>query len=126
MKLTEPNDREVTDCISREIAAIHEESYGEPVREVETTLMADSVICLVEIDLLPFERTLLKHDPDGDSATSIRNTRRSFQEAIKPAFIASVERATGRRVTAFLCETNLDPPFSLEYFRLDGLARSER
>lgn len=119
MKPTKPSDQEVAASISREITTIHEESYGEPVRECETTLFGDSVICLLEIDLLPHEHTLL----NGGAAAvedSILRTRKSYQQAIGPTFIATIERATGRKVTAFLSETHLDPPFSLEYFRLDG------
>jgi hypothetical protein len=41
-----------------------------------------------------------------------------FQEAIETTFSSAVERATGRRVIAFLSQTNLDPNFAVEIFRL--------
>ena len=73
------------------------------------------MVCVLEIALLPHERTLLDNDRGEDS---IRQLRREFQQAIGPAFTAAVEHMTGRRVVGFLSETHIDPPFSLEFFKL--------
>jgi uncharacterized protein YbcI len=69
----------------------------------------------MDISLLTHERTLIGHDR-GEA--SIRSVRREFQEAIAPTFAATVEHMTGRRVIGFLSETHIDPPFSVEFFRL--------
>jgi uncharacterized protein YbcI len=106
---------EISAHISAEIAAIHQESYGEAVESIETYIMDDLVVCVLEIRLLPHERTLLEHDRGEDS---IRRIRKEFQESIGATFAATVEHSTGRRVIAFLSETNLDPPFSVEIFKL--------
>ena len=106
---------EVAAHISDEIAAIHRESYGETVQSVQTHISEDFVVCVLDITLLPHERTLMDHDRGEDS---IRKLRREFQEAIAPTFSAAVEHMTGRRVIAFMSETHLDPPFSVEFFRL--------
>jgi uncharacterized protein YbcI len=106
---------EIAARISDEIAAIHRESYGESVRSVQTHIHDDFVVCVLDISLLTHEETLLEHDRGEES---IRAVRREFQAAIAPTFGAAVEHMTGRRVIGFLSETHIDPPFSLEFFRL--------
>jgi uncharacterized protein YbcI len=58
---------------------------------------------------------VLEHSRGEDS---IRQLRREFQQTIAPAFCATVEHMTGRRVVGFLSETHVDPPFSVEFFKL--------
>ena len=48
----------------------------------------------------------------------VLNTRAAYQEAIQSTYQAAVERATGRRVISFVSATKLEPPFSVEIFRL--------
>jgi uncharacterized protein YbcI len=106
---------DVAQRISDEIAAIHRESYGETVEAIRTHIMDDVVVCVLDVRLLPHERTLLEH---GRGLNSILEMRKHFQESIAATFAAVVEHMTGRRVIAFLSETHLDPPFSVEFFRL--------
>ena len=116
MSTPEPESgADVAARISNEIAAIHRESYGEAVEAIETHILNDLVVCLLDIRLLPHERTLLEHERGEDS---IRLVRKEFQESIGATFAASVEHMTGRRVIGFLSETHLDPPFSVEIFKL--------
>ena len=49
---------------------------------------------------------------------SVRQVRREFEQSIAPTFCATVEHMTGRRVIGFLSETHIDPPLSVELFRL--------
>ena len=110
---------EVAARISDEIAAIHRESYGEEVNSIQTYVHDDCVVCVIDVSLLTHERTLLEHDRGEQS---IRAVRREFQAAIGPTFAATIEHNTGRRVIGFLSETHIDPPFSLEFFRLAPVA----
>ncbi len=106
---------DVSERISDEIAAIHRESYGETVEAIQTHITEDVVICVLDVKLLPHERTLLDH---GRGSDTIRLLRKEYQESIGATFAAAVEHMTGRRVIAFLSDTHLDPPFSVEFFRL--------
>ena len=110
-----PEDTQLADRISSEIAAIHRDSYGEEVDSISTHLLEDLVVCVMDISLLAHERTLLAH---GAGSDSVRRTRQQFQEAIGSTFIATVEHFTGRRVIGFLSDTHLAPHFSVEIFRL--------
>ena len=52
---------------------------------------------------------------------AIQQIRRRFQQQMADDFTAVVEQATGRKVRAFLSETNLDADLSVEMFLLaDG------
>ena len=97
---------DVAQRISEEIAAIHRESYGERVETIQTHIMDDVVVCVLDVKLLPHERTLLEH---GRGLESILEVRKHFEESIGATFAAAVERMTGRRVIAFISETHLDP-----------------
>ena len=106
--------RAITDGISQEIAKIHEESYGRAPKAVKTYLLDDAVVSVVEIDLLRHEQLIV----DNLRSPSVREIRRAFQEAIGTTFNATVEHMTGRRVIGFISDTHLDPPFSVEFFKL--------
>ena len=106
---------DTADRISAEIASIHYQSYGQAVESIQTHILDDVVVCVLDLDLLPHERTLLEHDRGVES---IQRVRKDFQEAIGATFAASVEHMTGRRVIAFLSETHIEPSFSVEFFRL--------
>ena len=108
-------DVDASQRISDEIAVIHRESYGEAVEAIQTHIFDDVVVCVIDIGLLPHERTLLKHER---GIGSIKQVRKEFQGSIGPTFAAVVEHMTGRRVIAFLSETHIDPSFSVEFFRL--------
>jgi uncharacterized protein YbcI len=80
MGQAEPESVETATRISQEIAGIHRESYGEEVQSVTTHVHDDSVVCILDITLLPHEQTLLDKDagttPSACSAGSIRRPSR--------------------------------------------------
>jgi len=116
MSTPEPQAPEqVAARISEEIAGIHRESYGETVRGIETHLLDDAVLCVIDMAVLPHERTILD---SGRGTEAIRQTRQQFQEAIGATFIAAVEHMTGRKVIGFISDTHFEPPFTIEFFRL--------
>lgn len=102
------------DFLSAEIKRIHEEAYGGAASTVRSQFVTDDdVVCVIDHDLLPYERTI----SDGGRPTAVRQLRAEFQETLRPTFVAAVERSVGRRVVAFMSDTHVDPPFSAEYFR---------
>lgn len=110
-----PPPAEPTELISRELLRIHEDSYGTGAHRVETHMVGDDyVLTVLDNDLTPAERTLL----DAGHGESVRDTRMAFQAAIGSSFQAVVERATGRRVEAFVSHLHLSPMFTVELFRL--------
>jgi uncharacterized protein YbcI len=100
--------------ISSEIVRIHENSYGTG-GTVNTHFVGDDyVITIMENDLTPAERTLI----DGGRGDAVQSTRMAFQDAIESTFKAVAERATGRRVEAFVSHLHVDPMFTVELFKL--------
>jgi uncharacterized protein YbcI len=76
-----------------------------------TTFEANSVTCELHVVLSPAEGLLLEHHH-----ASVRDQRESFDHTFENACKAAVERATGRRVSAFLTTTRLSPHVTLLVF----------
>jgi uncharacterized protein YbcI len=104
----------VADAISDQIAAIHTESYGTPVKQATTYVHDDLVVALLDIELSPIERRMIEFG----RGTLVHELRHAVQEAEATSFQAVVERETGRRVVGFASHTHLEPPFVAELFRL--------
>lgn len=101
--------------ISREILAVHAESYGTGATQTQVIVENDSVLVILDVLLTPAERTLI----NAGRSETVKDTRESYQLAIEPTFVAIVERATGRRVVSFLSAMSVEPLYSIEFFRLE-------
>ena len=78
-------------------------------------MVDDAVVVFLDgLSFHPSERFLIEK---GEGEMVLR-TRSAYEDAIQATFQAAVERATGRRVTSFASATKLDPPYSVEVFRL--------
>jgi len=114
------SDRSAAQAISFDVASIHAAGYECAVERISTIFEADSVTCELYIVLSPAEQLLLE-----DRRAAVREERESFDRTLEPAWKAAVERATGRRVTAFLTKTRLCPHVTLLVFIL-GRPRPHR
>ena len=101
-------------AISREMTRLHSEYYGRGPTRVKTYITEDLVAVSLEETFTRAERTLV----DRGEIDAIQNIRRRFQQQMKEDFTAIVEQATGRKVRAFLSETNLEVDVSMEIFLL--------
>jgi len=113
----QPTDEQVSAQISRELLAIHHESYGRSAERARAYVLDDTVIVLIDgLELLPNEEFLIS----SGNQDAVFNLRTQCQEAIGPTLRAAVERATGRRVIGFASHISLEGPrFSAEIFRLE-------
>jgi uncharacterized protein YbcI len=103
--------------IGREIALLHEHSYGAPVATPEVCIADGFVTVLIDIELWKAEKTLIS----AGHSEQVRRTREAYQEAVRATFTAIIERATGRRVVGFASRTVIDEEsssWSVEVFRL--------
>ena len=105
---------EVRSFISREMTRLHSEYYGRGPTRVKTYITEDLVAVSLEETFTRAERTLIERG----EVEAIQNIRRRFQQQMKEDFIAIIEQGTGRRVRAFLSETNLEVDVSMEIFLL--------
>lgn len=108
-------------AISRQIAAIHEESYDTHVKQVSTHLLDDLVVVVLDIELTAIEHRMI----ESGRGALVHEMRHAVQLAEAASFEAAVERATGRRVASFASHTHLDPPWVAELFRLSPEADAE-
>lgn len=102
--------------IRREVARVHEDSYGRPASNLRVVIDEGVLAVVAEVELTPAEAALAR----GGNAAAVRTTRESFAEAIRPVYEAIVERATGRRVEGFASRLALqaERPWSAEIFLL--------
>jgi uncharacterized protein YbcI len=105
---------EVRSLISREMTRLHAEYYGRGPTRVKTYITEDLVAVALEETFTRAEKTLVERG----EMEAIQNIRRRFQQQMKEDFTAIVEQATGRKVRAFLSETNLEVDVSMEIFLL--------
>ena len=100
--------------IAREVLAVHEANYGVGSKATHVHLAGDFVLVVLDVELTQAEQTLL----DAGRPDAVTGIRESFQTVIGSTFSAIVERATGRRVISFVSQMCIDPPYSVEMFRL--------
>jgi uncharacterized protein YbcI len=118
MATERPATGDVVDEIVREIRRVHDESYGGGIDNPQVSLGENLVTVTFDVSFNRAEQTLV----DAGSGEAVRYSREEFQHAIGPTFSAIVERATGRKVTAFASRMVIDPPWSIEVFRLGPAA----
>lgn len=98
--------------MSREIVKLHVRFYGRGPTKARSYLHSDYGVCVLEDIFTTAERTLI----EAGSADHVRETRRRFQDAVAPEFIAAVERITGRRVRVFLSQVDIEAALAVEFF----------
>jgi uncharacterized protein YbcI len=113
---TVPAKRSPNVEISNRISRIQSKYYGRGPLRAKTYMTDDLVVCVLENTFTPAERTLIDHG----ERESIQSIRRRFQEAVRDEFIAVVEQVTGRKVRAFLSDTDIETDVSVETFLMDG------
>lgn len=76
----------------------------------------DVVIAILHDSLTKGEQTLVEH---GHTA-EVLALRRAFQRVAGPAFVAEVQRITGRQVESFMSTNHAAPDRAAEIFLLNG------
>src|SRR5215213_4926714 len=105
---------EMRATISNEIVRLQAEYYGKGPTRAKTYIVEDLVVVVLEETFTQAERTLI----DRGERDAIQHIRRRFQQQMADEFTAIVEQATGRKVRAFLSETNLEEDIAVEIFLL--------
>lgn len=93
---------------------MHSEYYGRGPTKAKVYADADLVVIVLEETFTPAEKTLIGRG----EAEGIQDIRRRFQRVMGDQFRSAVEQATGRRVRAFMSETDLENDIAVEIFLL--------
>jgi uncharacterized protein YbcI len=107
-------DGAIRQTIAIEMVRLHSEYYGRGPTKAKVYADGDLLAVVLEETFTPAEKTLIGR---GESE-GIQDIRRRFQRVMADQFRAIVEQATGRRVRAFLSETNLEADIAVEVFML--------
>src|SRR3954470_23149891 len=105
---------EIRATISREIVRLQAEYYGKGPTRARTYISDDLVVVVLEESFTRAEKTLVERG----EREAIQHIRRRFQQQMADNFTSVVEQATGRKVRAFLSETNVEHDVSVEIFLL--------
>ena len=108
-------------AISTEMTRLHREYYGRGPTKARTYIQDDLVTVVLEETFTRAERTLV----DRGEIDAIQQIRRRFQQQMSEEFTSLVEQATGRKVRAFLSETNLEADVAVEIFLLAPDSRTD-
>ncbi len=107
---------EVLAGISSGMVRLHREHFGKGPTKAKTYALDDLVICVMRDGLSPAERTLYQ----TGRASTVREMRSAYLDAVADSFNSVVEELTGRKVVAFMSQTNVGPDLVIEVFFLDG------
>ena len=105
---------EIRARISKEIVRLQAEYYGKGPTKAKTHIVDDVVIVVLEESFTRAEKTLAARG----EREAIQHIRRRFQQQMSENFTSVVEQATGRKVRAFLSETDIEQDVSVEIFLL--------
>lgn len=107
---------ELTEAISAALVELYGKFYGHD-RTTATTYINDNVVvCILEDILSDGEADQIADGESGD----VIDGRVAFQVGAEDEFTATVERLTGRAVTAFLSANQTDPGIASELFFLEA------
>lgn len=104
--------------ISNETVRLVHEYTGRGPTQARTAINKDLISVVLQDTLTKGERSLVAK---GRSEV-VLTTRREFQSAMREDLVAAVEKASGRKVLAFLSDNHIDPDVAVESFVLEPQA----
>src|SRR5215218_3152811 len=107
-------DGQTRSTIASEFVRLHSEYYGRGPTKAKVYVDQDLLAVVLEETFTAAEKTLIGRG----EAEGIQDIRRRFQRVMADQFKSVVEQATGRKVRAFLSETNLEADIAVEIFLL--------
>jgi uncharacterized protein YbcI len=103
--------------ISNMVVHLLAEYTGRGPTRARTYINHDLVVVVLHDTLTKAERTLVR----SGHSTTVLDTRKKFQFAMREDLIRGVEALTGRTVDAFLSENHIDPDIAIETFVLTAM-----
>jgi uncharacterized protein YbcI len=106
---------ELLAAISTRIVSLLREHYGRGPMKAKTYVLDDLVVCVLRNGMIPVEQTML----DSGEGDRVVEMRRDFQKMMGLQYKGIIEELTGRKVTAFLSQSHVEPDITLEVFLMD-------
>ena len=101
--------------VTKGMVSLHRRFYGKGPTKAKTYAVNDTLICVLEGGFTTVERTLI----DEHDVEAVLQVRRSFQAAMEGHFTEVVEKALGRKVTAYMSQIHANPDLAVELFVLE-------
>jgi uncharacterized protein YbcI len=108
------DDGSLRAAISNSVVRITADYMGRGPTRARTTIDGEWIFVTLSETLTKGERKLAA----AGRAQLVRDTRNAFQDAMREEFVAEIEALTGRSVTAFLSDNDIDPDVAIECFQL--------
>ena len=102
-------------ALSNAVVHIVREYTGRGPTQARASIRDNVVIVLLQETLLKAEHSLI----NDSKSTLVVEMRRSFQQTMRQELSEAVEQLTGRKVLAFMSDSQLDPDYSAEIFVLE-------
>ena len=103
--------------ISTELVKLHRRVYGRGPEKVKSFFAEDTVVCLLQGGLTVAERTLVAEG----QVEAVHRVRRDARKAMEAPAKTIVEKATGRKVIAYMSEIRPDADLAFEVFVLEEI-----
>ena len=110
---------ETAHAISDLMVRVLTEYTGRGPTQARTYIYDDLITIVLHDQLTKGERSLLR---DGE-LEHVLETRRKYQQTMRPVIVAGVEALTARHVIAFLSDNHVDPDVAVENLLLEPLIR---
>jgi uncharacterized protein YbcI len=104
----------LTAAISNEMVRLLATHFGRGPTRARSIYVDDVVICRLEEPFTVAEQTLIR----AGRLDEVRMTRAIFNDELRPEFTGAIERLTGRPVTSFLSDVQVDPQMAVAVFIL--------
>lgn len=103
------------EAVTASMLALHKRLYHCAPTTARCQLMDNELLtCVLSGVYTDVERALI----DNEQGDLVRQARRAIQHVMRDAFIAEVQRLSGRGVTAFVSTNHIDPDLEVELFWL--------
>lgn len=104
-------------AVARHIVRVTAEYTGRGPTRSRADFGEDVITVVLQDNFTKGERRLI----EAGQGASVVEMRRSFQSAMRDAYIEGVQEITGRTVRAFLSDHSIDPDIAVETFVLEPL-----
>jgi uncharacterized protein YbcI len=103
-------------AVNDAMIALHRRYYHRVPATAKTQLIGDEILaCVMGGIYTDVEKTMIELQRNAH----VKDTRSSFQHAMKDRFIAEVERLSGRSVHTFFSDSHVGPDLQIELFILE-------
>jgi uncharacterized protein YbcI len=102
-------------AVTEAMVVLHQRYYHRTPVSAKTRMLGDDLLaCVLGGVYTDVEKTMI----ELERVPAVKDTRSAFQNAMQRKFIGTVERLSGRRVTAFISNSHVGPDLEIELFML--------